>query len=62
MTIYSVRAWAAHERLASPPQGFEIGSGFAGAAMTGLEHNDEFEMRDGRVRTKTNRSGGVQGE
>jgi chorismate synthase len=30
--------------------------------MTGLEHNDEFEMRDGRVRTKTNRSGGVQGE
>lgn len=29
--------------------------------MTGLEHNDEFEMREGRVRTKTNRSGGVQG-
>lgn len=43
-------------------QGFEIGSGFAGSAMTGLEHNDEFEMRDGHVRTRTNRSGGVQGE
>jgi chorismate synthase len=42
-------------------KGFEIGSGFSGAAMTGSEHNDEFEMRDGRVRTRTNRSGGVQG-
>lgn len=51
-----------HDQPRFLPQGFEIGSGFAGAAMTGLEHNDEFEMRDGRVRTKTNRSGGVQGE
>ena len=29
--------------------------------MKGSEHNDPFEMRDGKVRTKTNRSGGVQG-
>ena len=42
-------------------QGFEIGSGFSGAAMLGSEHNDEFFMEDGRVRTRTNRSGGVQG-
>jgi chorismate synthase len=42
-------------------KGFEIGSGFAGAAMKGSEHNDSFESRDGRVRTTTNRSGGVQG-
>ena len=42
-------------------KGFEIGSGFAAAAMRGSEHNDAFEMRDERVRTKTNRSGGVQG-
>ena len=42
-------------------QGFEIGSGFSGAAMLGSEHNDEFYMEDGRVRTRTNRSGGVQG-
>ncbi len=42
-------------------KGFEIGSGFAGTLLTGLEHNDEFEIRDGAVRTKTNRSGGVQG-
>ena len=42
-------------------KGFEIGSGFAGAAMTGSEHNDPFYMEGGRVRTRTNHSGGVQG-
>lgn len=42
-------------------KGFEIGSGFAGAQMTGLAHNDAFYMDGGRVRTRTNRSGGVQG-
>ena len=34
-------------------RGFEIGSGFAATRMTGSEHNDAFEMRDGRVRTAT---------
>ena len=42
-------------------KGFEIGSGFAAARLTGSEHNDAFEMREGRVRTATNHSGGVQG-
>lgn len=42
-------------------KGFEIGSGFQGTLLTGKEHNDLFEMRDGKVRTATNRSGGVQG-
>jgi len=42
-------------------KGFEIGSGFAGTRMTGREHNDPFRMVDGRVRTTSNRSGGVQG-
>src|SRR6187401_734960 len=42
-------------------KGFEIGSGFAATKMRGSEHNDAFEMRAGEVRTKTNRSGGVQG-
>lgn len=43
-------------------KGFEIGSGFAGTDMTGMEHNDEFYLdNSGRIRTKTNRSGGVQG-
>ena len=42
-------------------KGFEIGSGFGGTTMTGLEHNDEFYMDGKTVRTRTNRSGGVQG-
>ena len=42
-------------------KGFEVGSGFAGTLLTGAEHNDPFEVRDGRVHTKTNLSGGVQG-
>ena len=40
---------------------FEVGSGFAGSLLRGSEHNDMFEVREGRVRTRTNRSGGVQG-
>lgn len=43
-------------------KGFEIGSGFAGTLLTGKAHNDEFYTDDqGRLRTATNRSGGVQG-
>ena len=42
-------------------KGFEIGSGFAGTTMLGSEHNDPFVMKRGRVRTRSNRSGGVQG-
>jgi chorismate synthase len=42
-------------------KGFEIGSGFAGTLLTGLEHNDAFYMDGDRVRTRSNRSGGIQG-
>jgi chorismate synthase len=42
-------------------KGFEIGSGFAGTDLSGIEHNDPFYMEEGRVRTRSNRSGGVQG-
>ncbi len=42
-------------------KGFEVGSGFEGALLKGSEHNDLFENRDGEVRTRSNRSGGVQG-
>jgi len=42
-------------------KGFEIGSGFDGTKMTGVEHNDIYESRDGVIRTRTNHSGGVQG-
>jgi chorismate synthase len=42
-------------------KGFEIGSGFAGTRLPGSQHNDAFFNDGGRVRTRTNRSGGVQG-
>ncbi len=42
-------------------KGFEIGSGFSGVTLKGSEHNDAFVIRGGKVRTKTNRSGGIQG-
>lgn len=43
-------------------KGFEVGSGFAAASMTGRSHNDPFVAGpDGRPRTTTNHSGGIQG-
>ena len=43
-------------------KGFEIGSGFAGTLLTGIEHNDPFVPGDdGQPATTTNHSGGVQG-
>ena len=42
-------------------QGFEYGSGFVGAQLRGSINNDEFEVVDGNVSTKTNLSGGIQG-
>ncbi|KAL5710077.1 chorismate synthase [Ranunculus cassubicifolius] len=43
-------------------KGFEFGSGFAGTFLTGSEHNDQFYTdSDGKIRTRTNRSGGIQG-
>ncbi len=42
-------------------KGFEIGSGFGGITLTGLEHNDAFRAKAGKVFTTTNRSGGIQG-
>jgi chorismate synthase len=42
-------------------KGFEYGSGFEGIALRGSQHNDEFYNDGGKIRTKTNLSGGVQG-
>lgn len=42
-------------------KGFEIGSGFAGTALTGLDHNDPIRNVGGKARTTSNRSGGIQG-
>ena len=44
-------------------KGFESGDGFEGTLLTGKDHNDEFyiDQKTGATRTKTNRSGGIQG-
>ena len=56
-------------------KGFEYGSGFDGVAMRGSQHNDPFYtdytvtpkrdeakgIKGGKIRTKTNHSGGIQG-
>ena len=42
-------------------KGFEYGSGFEGIKLRGSQHNDAFYNEGGKIRTKTNHSGGVQG-
>jgi chorismate synthase len=42
-------------------KGFEYGSGFEGVQLRGSQHNDEFISEGGKIKTKTNHSGGVQG-
>lgn len=42
-------------------KGFEYGSGFDGVSMRGSEHNDIFIKNNGKIVTKTNFSGGIQG-
>lgn len=42
-------------------KGFEYGSGFAGVEMYGSQHNDAFYNESGKIKTKTNFSGGIQG-
>ena len=59
-----LEAMLAHAMMSIPAtKGFEIGSGFKSAEMTGSEHNDLFEWnnRTETLNTKTNYSGGIQG-
>ncbi|MBI4083109.1 MAG: chorismate synthase, partial [Candidatus Lambdaproteobacteria bacterium] len=42
-------------------RGVEFGLGFEAVHLTGSQHNDAFELRGDRIRTATNRSGGIQG-
>jgi len=42
-------------------KGFEYGSGFGATEMLGDQHNDAFENVAGKIITKTNYSGGIQG-
>ncbi|BGP15216.1 hypothetical protein JCM10213_000832 [Rhodosporidiobolus nylandii] len=58
-----LEAKLAHAMLSIPAtKGFEIGSGFKGTEVEGSKHNDAFVRKpDGKLGTKTNRSGGIQG-
>ncbi|HEX7480547.1 MAG TPA: chorismate synthase [Polyangiales bacterium] len=58
-----LEAELAHAMLSLPAsKGFEIGSGFAGTLLRGSTHNDAFVPgAAGLPRTRTNRSGGIQG-
>ena len=40
-------------------KGVEIGAGFGVGSMLGSENNDPFIIEDGKVKTKTNNSGGI---
>ena len=42
-------------------KGVEIGLGFGVASKTGSEINDEYQIEDGKITTKTNNSGGIIG-
>lgn len=56
----SVESIISHAVFAIPAtKGIEFGSGFAGARMTGLEHNDN--IIDNKGATETNHAGGING-
>jgi len=42
-------------------KGVELGAGFDAAKLKGSEMNDEFYMKEGRIRARTNNAGGVLG-
>ena len=42
-------------------KGVEFGSGFAGSERFGSENNDPFTIKNGKIVTKTNNSGGILG-
>ncbi len=56
------QALLAHAMMSiNAAKGFEYGRGFEAASMRGSDHNDSFVMKDGKVATLTNNSGGIQG-
>ncbi|MBC3516783.1 chorismate synthase [Neobittarella massiliensis] len=42
-------------------KGVSFGNGFAGSMLRGSQNNDPFTIKNGQVRTTTNRAGGIQG-
>ncbi len=58
----SMESMLAHGMFSIPAvKGIEFGKGFAFADMKGSQANDSFEMKDGKVVTKTNNNGGING-
>lgn len=58
----SMESMLAHGMFSIPAvKGIEFGKGFAFAAMKGSEANDAFCMQEGKVTTKTNHNGGING-
>ncbi len=58
----SFEGMLAHALFSIPAvKGVEFGAGFAFADMLGSEANDAFAIRDGKVITKTNNNGGING-
>ncbi len=58
----SVESMLSHALFSVPAvKGVEFGAGFAFADMLGSEANDAFAVRDGKVITKTNNNGGING-
>ena len=58
----TVESVLSHMLFAVPAvKGVEFGAGFALAELTGAQANDAFYMKDGKVQTKTNNAGGING-
>lgn len=58
----TMESMLAHALFSVPAvKGVEFGEGFGFADMKGSEANDAFEIRDGKIVTKTNHNGGING-
>ena len=60
--VIKLHAWLASAMLSiNAAKAFEYGDGFKGLKQKGSEQNDVFFNNCGRIETKTNHSGGIQG-
>ena len=58
----TVESTLAHILFSVPAvKGVEFGAGFSFSQMRGSEANDEFIIKDGKIATKTNNNGGING-
>ena len=58
----TMESMLAHALFSVPAvKGVEFGEGFGFADMKGSQANDAFEMKEGKVVTKTNHNGGING-